>query len=233
MRKYLIPILAALLFPAAAAAAADRAVVVELFTSQGCSSCPPADAYLQELAARSDVVALALHVDYWDYIGWKDIFAKPAYTARQRAYARAAGRRMVYTPQMVINGQDHVVGNRPQDVEELIARHRSEGQQPVRLGVERTGERLTIRCEAPDKPGEPMLVQLIRYRPSDTVEIERGENAGRILDYTNIVTELTVLREWDGRQALTLETELAGDQPAVVLLQEAGHGPIVAVAEID
>jgi hypothetical protein len=104
---------ACLIILSAPSLAQDRPVLVELFTSQGCSSCPPADALLHKLARRDDVVALALHVDYWDYIGWKDTFAKAAHSARQRAYAREAGRRMVYTPQMIINGADHVVIGRP------------------------------------------------------------------------------------------------------------------------
>ena len=103
-----------------AAAAADRPVVVELYTSQGCSSCPPADAILAELADREDVIALAFHVDYWDYIGWKDIFADPANTLRQRNYARVAGARSVYTPQMIVDGQDHVVGTKPMKLAEHI-----------------------------------------------------------------------------------------------------------------
>ena len=111
---------------AAPLSAQDRPVLVELFTSQGCSSCPPADAFLHELAKRDDVIALALHVDYWDYIGWKDSFAKPEYTARQRAYAKVSNRRMVYTPQMIINGTDHVVGTRPMDVKDLIKKHRGD-----------------------------------------------------------------------------------------------------------
>src|SRR3954454_10513973 len=93
---------AVLLFGIVVAHAEERPVVVELFTSQGCNSCPPADAYLGELAARSDVLALGLHVDYWDYIGWKDPFAQRAYTERQRHYSRALNQRFVYTPQMVI-----------------------------------------------------------------------------------------------------------------------------------
>ena len=107
-------------------AQAGGPVVVELYTSQGCSSCPPADAFLaRELANRDDVIALALHVDYWDYIGWKDDFADPQHTDRQRDYARAAGQRTIYTPQMIIAGKDHVIGSHPAEVKKLIRAHAS------------------------------------------------------------------------------------------------------------
>ena len=117
----LLPVLAALVFVAAAplARAQGSPVVVELFTSQGCSSCPPADALLRKLAEEEDVIALALHVDYWDYLGWKDSFATPKFTARQRAYAKKARSRSIYTPQMVVQGEDRVVGN---DAEMVLAR---------------------------------------------------------------------------------------------------------------
>ena len=131
----------------AGVAAAGEAVVVELFTSQGCSSCPPADRILGELAERDDVIALALHVDYWDYLGWKDEFASPQYTKRQRAYARAAGERTIYTPQMVIGGQDHVIGSRPMKVSQAIQKHIAKAQ-PVRVQLKRNGDTLTIVARA-------------------------------------------------------------------------------------
>jgi hypothetical protein len=105
------------------AQAQNQPVVIELFTSQGCSSCPPADAFMHKLAQRSDVIALSMHVDYWDYIGWKDEFGRPENAARQRAYAQTAGRRSVYTPQMIIAGEDSVVGTHPMDVADLIRKH--------------------------------------------------------------------------------------------------------------
>ena len=216
-----------LLAGAAPAHAQDRPVVVELYTSQGCSSCPPADRFLAELAARDDVIALALHVDYWDYIGWKDIFADPAYTQRQKDYARAVGARTVYTPQMVIGGQDHVVGLRPMQVIERIIAH---GDQPalVRLSVARSGDALDIRAEAKPAAPDGMVVQLVRYDPEETVEIKRGENAGRVMTYTNIVTDWQALAEWDGDAPLSLSVTAPGGAPAVVIVQAPGPGPILA-----
>ncbi|WP_212525817.1 DUF1223 domain-containing protein [Actibacterium sp. MT2.3-13A] len=214
---------------AAAAWAGERPVVIELYTSQGCSSCPPADAFLAELAQRDDVIALALHVDYWDYIGWKDIFANPGFTARQKAYARAAGARTVYTPQMVIGGVDHVVGLQPMQVADLIAAHRA-APSPVELGVERREGGFVVRARSA-KPG-PMRVQLVRYLPEKTVQIKRGENSGRTLRYSNIVTEWRALADWDGTAPLELAVQAGGEQPAVVLVQRHGPGRILAAARL-
>mgnify|MGYP001946920862 CR=1 FL=1 len=160
---------------AAPAAAQERPVLVELYTSQGCSSCPPADAFLHKLASRDDVIALALHVDYWDYIGWKDSFARPEYTARQRAYAKVANRRMVYTPQMIINGTDHVVGTRPMDVKDLIRKHHG-GASEVALSVAERQGKLEIDATAAAGTGGTATVRLFRYLPQETVAIKRGEN---------------------------------------------------------
>lgn len=223
---------ACLILFAAPSLAQDRPVLVELFTSQGCSSCPPADAFLHELAKRDDVVALALHVDYWDYIGWKDTFAKAAYSARQRAYAREAGRHMVYTPQMIIDGTDHVVGNRPTDVADLIDKHKK-GKDEVELSVIRNGDRLQIDARARQGGTGRAAVQLVRYRPESTVNIKRGENAGRTLTYANVVTDWRVVADWDMRHPLTLEVPLEGDLPAVVLIQQGRYGPALAVTQVN
>ncbi len=230
MRKFASLIAAAALM-VGQAMAQDDPVVVELFTSQGCSSCPPADAFLHELADRDDVVALAMHVDYWDYIGWKDSFASPDNTKRQRAYARAGSRRMIYTPQMIINGQQHVVGNRPRDVIDLINDHKA-APSAVDLALTRSGDTVVITADTAEPMTERLVVQLVRYRPSSTVDIKRGENAGRTLSYANVVTELSVLGEWDTRQPLSLEAEAKGDAPIVVLMQQRDFGPITAVARI-
>ena len=231
--KQIIPILAAAVMLAlpVASQVQGRPVVVELFTSQGCSSCPPADEFMEQLAARRDVIALSLHVDYWDYIGWADIFAKPEHTARQRGYAKSGDRRMVYTPQMIINGKDHVVGNRPRDVTELIEKHRSDVDDIV-LNATRDGNFLRITAKTDVAHSMPMLVQLLRYRPEATVAIERGENAGKLLKYSNIVTEMTQLAVWDSSAPLKIDTRISGDEPLVVLLQYPDFGTIEAAVEL-
>ncbi|MCE0504557.1 DUF1223 domain-containing protein [Roseivivax sp. GX 12232] len=223
-------VLAAGLTTGAAAQAGDAPVVVELYTSQGCSSCPPADALLSELAGREGVIALALHVDYWDYIGWKDSFARPAFTARQKGYAEAAGRRSIYTPQMIIDGTHDVVGNRAKDVTALIAREEGQGT-PVDLTLDRQGDRLSIALSA-DAPVGPLELHLVRYRPKAQVAIARGENAGHKLSYSHIVTDWDVVARWDGEGEFEADVLVSGDSPIVVLAQTPGYGPIVTAAEL-
>ena len=202
-------------------------VVVELYTSQGCSSCPPADAMLHDLAQLDGVIALALHVDYWDYIGWKDEFADPAHAKRQRSYAAVAGRRSVYTPQMIINGTSDIVGGRKAEVLDVIARHAAVPPM-VHLDVQRAGDVLTIKARLRGPAPGPMVVQMLRFQPMRKSRITRGENAGKLLEYANIVQDLRILTGWDGHDAFTFDTEMTGDLPAVVLIQGARMGPIFA-----
>lgn len=212
----------------------DRAgadpVVVELFTSQGCSSCPPADALLSQLAKDDGVIALALHVDYWDYLGWEDAFALPSHTERQRAYARAAGERMIYTPQMIIAGKDHVVGYRPKEVARLIAFHAAMPDAVEVKVMPRENGRVAIAADGPAQ-GD-LVVQVVGYEPRGTVRIERGENAGRRIDYVNIVTGIEVVAQWDGTAPLMLEVTPPAATHSVVLVQKAMGGPIVAAARL-
>ncbi|EBA11416.1 DUF1223 domain-containing protein [Roseobacter sp. CCS2] len=217
------------LLQASQVAAQNGPVVVELYTSQGCSSCPPADAMLHDLAKRDDVIALALHVDYWDYIGWKDSFASPQFTERQHAYARAASATTVYTPQMIIGGVDHVIGSRSMQVMDTLQAHSRAGN-AFDVGLTRRGGNVFITAAA--GRGGDYIVQLVRYTPEETVAIRRGENAGRNLSYANIVTSWDVIGRWDGRVALALETNAAGDSPVVVIIQQAANGPIVGAAQL-
>ncbi|AKO96520.1 MAG: DUF1223 domain-containing protein [Marinovum algicola] len=204
-------------------------VVVELFTSQGCSACPPADELLHKLAARDDVIALALHVDYWDYIGWKDRFALPGHTRRQKGYAKAAGRRMIYTPQMIINGVDHVVGNHPMDVSDLIALHEARSR-PVALELETAGGKTILTLRATGEVSGEIQVMLVDYDPEATVEITRGENAGRTISYANIVESWQELGVWDG--SAEFRTELPEVSSAAILVQKAGYGPMLAARNL-
>lgn len=217
----------------AGAVQAGGPVVVELYTSQGCSSCPPADAFLaNDLAKRDDVIALALHVDYWDYIGWKDDFANPAYTQRQRGYARAAGQRTIYTPQMIIGGLDHVIGSHPREVKQFIGNH-AEAANDVAVSLTRTGDVLEISLDPGTVKRSRMSVQLVRYMPKATRDIKRGENAGRELHYANIVTDWLRVGTWNMRSDKTFKANVEGDQPIVVLVQHEGHGQIVAAARLN
>ena len=221
----------AALTPGFPSAESKLPIVVELFTSQGCSSCPPADAMLADLARMDGVIALALHVDYWDYIGWPDTFASAHHSARQEAYARAAGERMVYTPQIILNGQDRVVGGDAFAVMEKLQAH-ADATTPVDLRVEREGGELQIEAD-PVPLAYPLEVMLVRYVPEDEVVITGGENAGLTMAYHNIVTSWERLGHWDGTEPLSMTHEIDGTEPAVVLLQEPGPGPIRAAAKVD
>ena len=209
----------------------DSPVVVELFTSQGCSSCPAADAVLTELAGRDDVIALALHVDYWDYIGWADVFAQPDFTTRQQGYAHAAGARVVYTPQMMIGGLDSIIGTDTMALMDGISAHAT-ARPSVRLGLSRSNDVLSIMAAAIGPVEGPLSVQLIRYLPAQVVDIKRGENAGRSITYSNVVTSWEVLGDWDGAAPLDIDMPLTGSDPVVVILQRLGPGLIVAAARL-
>ncbi|PIV73474.1 MAG: DUF1223 domain-containing protein [Rhodobacteraceae bacterium CG17_big_fil_post_rev_8_21_14_2_50_65_11] len=215
-------------------ARAQSPVVVELFTSQGCSACPPADELLADLARRDDVIALALHVDYWDYIGWADTFASPQFTLRQHAYARAEGHSMVYTPQMIIGGVTRVLGHEPMRVTELVMEQR-DIEYPVEVRLSRGDDgAIHLRAEASMAfDGPQMVVQVVRYQPQGIVEIRRGENAGRRMEYANIVTEWTQVSEWSGAEPFALDFDDESPQSIVVLVQMAGPGQILGAARLD
>ena len=215
---------------AGAATAQEQPVLVELYTSQGCSSCPPADALLSDLAGHEGVIALALHVDYWDYIGWKDSFADPAYTRRQKAYAHAAGHRTVYTPQMIVGGTDHIIGAKAMELMKQIERHRQSAS-AVALSLKAQGSTVALTAKATQDLGE-LSVQLVRYSPSEQVKIKRGENAGRTLTYSNIVRSWDEVARWDGRAPLNLTLKTKGDLPGVVVIQKRGPGQVVATARL-
>jgi len=219
------------------ASAADDAkkspVVVELFTSQGCSSCPPAEAFLSELAVRKDVIALEFHVDYWDYIGWKDAFAKPEFSRRQKTYVSSLKGRYSYTPQMVIEGRAHVVGSHRDEVESLIERYRAEIAGGPAIKMTRTGDTLGVSVAAAAAAGT-YDVMLVTFDKPHVTDIRRGENRGRKATNANVVRELIPLGSWSGKAA-TYDVSLAGkagDAGCAVLVQKRGQGPVLAAAKM-
>ncbi|MBU2959015.1 DUF1223 domain-containing protein [Paracoccus sp. 1_MG-2023] len=178
-------------------------VVVELFTSQGCSSCPPADHMLSRLSEDPEILPLSYHVDYWDYLGWADSFASPEFTERQEAYARSAGERSVYTPQMIVNGRDTSVAPGPAQLMAIIDAHRF-APAMVNIDREATEDGETIELMPLSELGDAVDVVLVRYLPERLVEVTAGENRGRTVRYTNIVVQLELLSRWDGAAPLRL-----------------------------
>ena len=218
---------------AAAAPASADPVVVELYTSQGCSSCPPADALLHDLAKYDDVIPLALHVDYWDFIGWPDSFAQPAFGARQKAYARVNKSRTVFTPHMVVGGVDHIIGAEAMALMDRVQAH-AEASKPVRLSLASTADGPVIMAQSEMAFETPVDLILVSYTASETVDIRHGENAGRVLTYTNIVRAWEPLGNWDGAEAINLPLpDPVEGQHRVVLAQAAGPGAILAALRLD
>ncbi len=216
-------ILLGLMAPACAEAQPSRPVVVELFTSQGCSSCPPADALLAELAKNPDILPLAFHVTYWNNLGWHDPFSLPAATERQRAYQRLLGTDMVYTPQMIIDGQTDVIGSNRAAVARTLAAARSRNSIPLTLTQTPQG----LRVEAPDGAGEARLL-LIGYDSVHHTAVPRGENAGRQLSEANIVRSFTEVARWTGHTLTRLVDAPPADNAALIL--QAPDGRILGAA---
>ncbi len=198
--------------------------VVELFTSQGCSSCPPADAALQTLARKGGVVALSYHVDYWNYLGWADTLATPENTARQYAYARSLGRNGVYTPQAVVNGRDHLKGTDAETIEGKLDGMQARGKGltvPIHAG--RKGDELEINIGVGNGKADVVIVY---FRRKQTVEVLKGENMGKTIDYWNSVIDVQTVGVWDGSALdLVLPAKMIDSDMAdgcAILLQSSG-----------
>lgn len=227
--------LALLALPASAGAIKlGPKAVLELFTSQGCSSCPKADAMLDEISKRRDVLALAYHVDYWDYIGWEDTFGTKENSDRQRDYAQSWGSSRIFTPQIVVNGKGGVVASKRDAVDAAL------GNASLPLDVQLTeAPDDMLQISVPGRPGSPgAMIWLVTFLDRADVAIERGENKGRQVAYTQIVTGRQILGMWDpedGAQlTLPLSEVLTGrSNGAAILIQEERHdlpGPILGAA---
>ena len=206
------------------ASSEPRPVVVELFTSQSCSSCPPADALLGELARRSDVVALGFHISYWDGPGWKDPFSSKSSTDRQRAYAQLFGLGQVYTPQMVVDGAREMVGSDRKEVLTAVHDARPEAVAPVTFAADRR----TVAIGAGDGRGNVLLVRFAQKR---TTRVAGGENARRTLEDANGVEMLASLGSWNG-SALSFAIEPPADGEGVAVLVQAPDGRMLGAAAL-
>lgn len=225
---------------ASQASAADQPRgVVELFTSQGCSSCPPADKILSQYANDGDVLALSWHVDYWNYLGWKDTFSKAEFTDRQQRYAVSFRRRGIYTPQAVINGRDHAVGSRKGDIENLMRTYANSGKGlTVPIVVNRKPNKVNVTTQA--SIGDATLY-VVYFDKERTVKIKRGENSGATITYHNVVRGISMIGMLkDGKLDVTLalkELKRMGADSCALILQKttpAGTpGAIVGAAIID
>lgn len=211
--------------------------VIELFTSQGCSSCPPADALLKDYADAHDVIALSFAVDYWDYLGWKDTLALPRNTERQRAYAKARGDGAVYTPQIVVNGVKHVVGSSKEQIDKALESgwpRFATAQVPVRFWMQNGALLIQTGAAAQGQLVKDATIWFAVVKKSVEVPIGRGENSSKSITYTNVVRELTPVGVWTGKPVmirLAMHSIMRPDtEAAVVLIQQGEGGPIIGAA---
>lgn len=242
----LFALVLALLVPAASAipgpAGGDSTfpppkTVLELYTSQGCDTCPPADAILKNYSQRDDIIALTIPVDIWDYLGWKDTLASEKNSERQKAYAKMRGDGAIYTPQVVVNGMIDVNGSNASGIEKAIMTTDSV-LKPIRVPIRFWHRRNTLHIEAGSAPPgidlKPATIWLAVVQKKAEVPIETGDNKGKTLTYTNVVREMTPVGMWNGK---AMSLQLARNaimrpdtQACVVLLQEGGSGPILGAA---
>ena len=223
MNRLMLATLALSYAVAATPALADtRPVVVELFTSQGCSSCPPADAVLSELSSRKDIVALGFHVDYWDNLGWKDPLSAPGSTARQHAYAAQFGRHEVYTPQIVVDGRTQLVGSERDAVLRAIAQAQPQAAAPVTFATDGR----SVAIGAGTGQGKIILVRYVRNR---TDAVHAGENAGHMAHDANGVEAFKTVGQWTG-QAMEVPVGQVDDRHGLAVLVQADDGQILGAA---
>jgi hypothetical protein len=234
--RHLSFVVAALALVIPSACLGKRQVVLELYTSQGCSSCPPADALIERLSDRPDILALSLPVTYWDMLGWKDTLASEANTRRQKAYAATMGRGGVYTPQIIIDGVTDVVGSREAQVEAAIGARRADIREvPITLSVSPGALHIAIGA-VPEKGSDDSTVWLFHVLSHASVRIGAGENGGRNLDYRNVVRDVRAVALWKG-QPLSLDIprtdqSLPGYDSVAVFVQEGAHGRVIGARMI-
>ena len=232
MRSLLVS-LALVLFGTTAVAGEDGSlIVVELYTSEGCSSCPPADKMLTELSKRDDVLALALHVDYWDYLGWKDKFSMAKFTDRQEYYNMVLDSKYrLVTPQMIFHGRSYVAGARPKKVAAQLKNLEQHVDQ-VELKVEKQGQNFSVSINPINADASLADVIIVQYEPNYVTEVKAGENRGKTLNHTNVVTSWERVGSWNGERDWKIRTSLPDGVHAAVIVQLEHSGPILAARKL-
>lgn len=214
----------------------SQPILVELFTSQGCSSCPPADRYLGKLAQNENLVALSYNVDYWDYLGWRDTLAKPAFTQRQKAYARARGDGQIYTPQLVINGDAHSGGANRAKIAKLLTRASATPANAPDISVSDLDGVTRVNVGSVSGPSRKATVWLATIRRKIHTKVKRGENRGRTLAHHNVVRQLIPIGVWMGEERdYQLDVSMLmkeGAEACAIIIQEGEAGPVIATAWI-
>ncbi len=234
MRKLIASLMITTSFGTFAHAGEDGSlVVVELFTSEGCSSCPPADAMLTELAGHEDVLALALHVDYWDYLGWADKYAQAKFTKRQEIYNNVLpSRYRLVTPQMVFNGRSQVAGAKGASIEDEVQKM-SKQVDSVSLTIEKMASNFSVDVDPSDADVGRADIFLIQYVPETISKIKAGENRGETFKHTNIVTSWEKIGDWNGQADWTVNQPFLADGiKGAIIVQAVDNGPILAARKL-
>lgn len=244
--KTLLPLLVIPMIPLVYGQEVDAAeviqpkAVVELFTSQGCSSCPPADKILGKLVSENETLALAWHVDYWDYLGWKDSFASKANTKRQRRYAVSLGQNQIYTPQVVVNGRSHVIGSKEGKIRDTIEAYSKSAlglTVPINTSFTKDGMNVSVDVNA---DSQNTTLWIVYFNNKEIVEVKNGENHGKTLEYSNVVQDIQMVGMIDDkpiRTTLPLHEikEIGADSCALILqrtTKDGTPGAIVGAAII-
>ena len=235
MPRNLLRILGMALVAMAATSVSARPVVLELFTSQGCSSCPPADALLASMNDDANVIPLSLHVDYWDYLGWKDPFSSTAMTARQRSYSSLQGKNNVFTPQLMVDGKYSTVGSNASDVRDAIKQAQAGALfLPITLTANAATQRLAVHIARSTDTALPKqgTIYAFYYTRQALTSVARGENSGRTLTNINNVSHIEKLGNWQAGSDFDHETALpVSPQEGVAIIAQAdGQGPVIGAA---
>lgn len=232
MRKIIAFLVLATFGTTAYAGEEGSLVVVELYTSEGCSSCPPADNILTQLSEYDDVLALALHVDYWDYLGWKDEFAMAKFTNRQEKYNSVlTSRYRLVTPQMVFHGQFQIAGAKPKKIKKTLEKLHKQADR-ISLDIEKKGAFYHVSINPRGEAIAKADIFIVHYTPLQVSKIKAGENRGKTLTHTNIVTSWERIGQWHGQSGFVIKQPLQSTNSSAIIVQISGNGPILAARKL-